>query len=247
VISIEKILVLAITYPDYSKRKKYYTLCIAGINEDFELFRIFPIPLHYYIKNTDILKKYNWINCKLLESGDYRNESYKVDCRSICSQNLKNFNLFSKVNENYCTLEDLENIKADNFSLGFIKPIITGISLSSTKARMKKKRFLSNQLTLFSGNLGENYIPYLIRFEFRCESSDNCTGHNIICEDIFFWKIIKKSLDNGYPLNEIEENLKTNYLNSLIGRKDIIFFVGTHVKYKTWLIISIIYPDYFLS
>ena len=55
----ERILILAKTYPTYSK--KYFELvCTAGINERGEWRRIYPVPFRS-LKEIEQYKKYQWV------------------------------------------------------------------------------------------------------------------------------------------------------------------------------------------
>lgn len=235
-----KLLLLAITYPEYSNKNLKYSICMSGITENGKFLRIFPIPFYYYLRNEELFKKYNWIQCECRKSGDKRKESYKVNCKSIDLIEKSSKNELKKVlYENLSSLEELK--KENDISIGLLKPKVKEINFFASKERLIRKKKLDSQLTLFNSNrLGDNYIPYFIKFDFFCEKSNGCTGHSIICEDIKFWKFIKKEIESRNSISEIKVKVFNNYISDLINDPTTIFMMGTHYLYKTWLIISIL-------
>ena len=217
---------------------------MAGITGEGELRRVFPIPIHYYEKNIDLFKKFHWIEYERKEKGDYRKESYKIYCHQIKLIKFENLSKVSNFIESRLTnLEVLNDLKdQENTSLGFIKPDIENVLIETPEKRMAKKRQLSSQLTLFGGTLGDNYVPYFVRFHFFCQNSTDCPGHSIICEDINFWNFFKKELEDNSSFDLIKKKFNEQYLECLMDN-DLIFMMGTHFLYKTWIIISIISPN----
>lgn len=239
----EKFLVLCATYPDISKQRSY-RLCMAGITDEGEMRRIFPIPIQAYERNIDLFKKFHWIEYERKQKGDTRKESYKINFHRIKLIKLENLSIILKLIESKLTnLEELNEIKdQDNTSLCFIKPYIESVSVETTEERAIKKRHLTSQLTLDGGTLGDNYIPYFVRFHFFCQKSTNCSGHSIICEDINFWNFFKKELEGKNSLKRIKKKFNEQYLDCLLN-ENLIFMMGTHFLYKTWIIVSIISPN----
>lgn len=73
----EKILILVKTYPIYS-RTYFELVCTAGINEQGQWKRIYPVPFRE-LEELEKYKKYQWVEVELVEnSKDPRPESYKV-------------------------------------------------------------------------------------------------------------------------------------------------------------------------
>ncbi|MDR1378347.1 MAG: hypothetical protein LBJ36_04785 [Synergistaceae bacterium] len=78
----ENILILAKTYPTPSA-KNVETTCIAGINEDGEMRRLFPVPFRLLTKESQF-HKWQWINVAIEKSStDKRIESYKISFEDI--------------------------------------------------------------------------------------------------------------------------------------------------------------------
>jgi len=238
----EKLLILAITYPEFSNRKQYFTICVAGINQNGELRRIYPIPFHLLLKIKYFFKKFQWIEYELKEKGDTRKESYKIYNNTLKTlRPAINNEVFGQIQNRLITLEELNELKNDfDISLGFVRPKIEDFDISLSKERIIKKKALDSQKTLFNGFLGDNYVAPLVKFNFCCCSSSKCNGHNMICEDIYFWNIFKLFLGKEYRSPMIKQKIQ-NHMNEEVGNQnDILFMVGTHYLYKTWMIISII-------
>ena len=78
----KKILILVKTYPSLSK--KYEELvCTAGMDENGDWFRLYPIPFRK-LNDEKQYGKYRWIEVKIYKNKeDPRIESYKVDFENI--------------------------------------------------------------------------------------------------------------------------------------------------------------------
>lgn len=83
----EKILILAKTYPSQSS-KYVETSCVAGINEDGVMRRLFPVPFRM-ISDAQQFKKWQWVDvCIAKVTHDHRNESHKIYVGTIDCQNV---------------------------------------------------------------------------------------------------------------------------------------------------------------
>lgn len=72
-----RILILCKTYPSPSG-KHVETSCIAGIESDGSLIRLFPVPFRL-VSNDKQFKKWQWISARIEKaSNDHRSESHKV-------------------------------------------------------------------------------------------------------------------------------------------------------------------------
>ena len=74
---IERILILAKTYPSPSA-KYVETSCIAGINQNGLMRRLYPVPFRM-IEEGQKFKKWQWINVRIEKANkDHRPESHKL-------------------------------------------------------------------------------------------------------------------------------------------------------------------------
>ena len=241
----EKLLLLSITYPEFSKRY-YYRVCVAGITDSGELRRVYPVPLNLYLTNINIFKKYNWIEYDRLEKGDYRKESYKANLRNVKILGIATHKEIGEIIKD--SIENLENLTEfrdkNDLSLGFVKPDIDDITLEISEERIRMKRKLTSQLQLFTGTVGDFLIPEHIKINFSCNNTNNCTGHNIICEDIKCWEYFKEKQDKKIPLEIYKTSIEREVLTPLKTDSNLIMMMGTHFQFKTWLVISLISPSF---
>ncbi|MDR0996639.1 MAG: hypothetical protein LBL69_03130, partial [Zoogloeaceae bacterium] len=78
----ERILILAKTYPSPSA-KHVETSCVAGINAQGVLRRLYPVPFRMIEQNQQF-KKWQWIDAAIEHaSADHRPESHKIDIGTL--------------------------------------------------------------------------------------------------------------------------------------------------------------------
>ena len=75
------ILIVVKTYPTPA-RQGIEVSCTAGITDDGQWIRLFPIPFRF-LRSDQKFKKYQWIRAKVKKASDPRIESYNVDIDSI--------------------------------------------------------------------------------------------------------------------------------------------------------------------
>lgn len=74
---VEKILILAKTYPSPSAQH-VETSCVAGINEQGAMRRLYPVPFRL-IEEGQKFKKWQWIEVRVEKANkDHRTESHKL-------------------------------------------------------------------------------------------------------------------------------------------------------------------------
>lgn len=238
----EKLLVIAKAYPELSKRYRTYLICTAGLTEEEEWRRIFPVPVDEYFKNT--FSKRDWIEYEIRdEKGDHRKESKKIFPDSIKNIGAKeDIEAIRRIlRKERTTLEELkEEYKKDKSSIGVIRPILENFELREREINQEKEDFLTFQKTLIP-----TFRPKILRewpsYQFRC--SEGCeNGHRIICEDIEATELYRKTTDKyKNDKDKIYEVVKGKLFDWMKTR-ELYFIMGTHYVYATWLIISLIYP-----
>ena len=83
-----KVLITVKTYPSISKKYKE-TVCTAGIKENGEWIRIYPVPFRQ-LPYAQQYPKYQWIEMNLVRNtSDFRPESYKP--QNIDAEDLVDF------------------------------------------------------------------------------------------------------------------------------------------------------------
>ena len=79
---VEKILILAKTYPSPSAQH-VETSCVAGINEQGAMRRLYPVPFRL-IEEGQKFKKWQWITARVRRAqDDARTESHRVSVDTI--------------------------------------------------------------------------------------------------------------------------------------------------------------------
>ena len=250
---LKRVFITVKAYPENSK-KYGACVCTAGITESGEFIRLYPMPLNKFTENSG-LRKYTWISIECEKASEYlmRKESYKIKHENIQilshvdtgpSRDWKERNeiILPMVSK---SLEELEMMKdLDSTSLGIIKPKhIERLSIDEVEDLTGDEKEINKeiQMTLFGEKIiNIEKIPFIFRYHFKCEDL-NCKGHKIMCEDwemIESWRQWKR---NYRDENTLREKFIEKYYSYMSGR-DLHFFVGTHSKYNTWLIIGLYYP-----
>ncbi len=232
-------LVLCQAYPTISTKYELL-ICMAGITEEGSLRRIYPVPFVNWQKTP--ISKRSWIEYEMKDdrSSDGRKESRKIIPSTLSVQEEVSYEgMREMILDNLSNLEDL---KEEGDSLGIIKPTITDLDFEWKEARQKKSDIISKQCTLEGGRLDFYYPPELIKYKFKCGGSEECPGHNIMCEDWEAILLYKKMCAKG-PTEEIaHEKVKSKLFDWMIKERDLYFMMGTDARFGKWLIISLLYP-----
>lgn len=78
----ERILILAKTYPSPSA-SYIETSCVAGINANGEMRRLFPVPFRL-LEDDQQFSKWQWIDARVEKArGDHRPESFRIDIGTL--------------------------------------------------------------------------------------------------------------------------------------------------------------------
>lgn len=165
----EKILILAKTYPNPSS-KYIETTCIAGINHEGEMRRLYPVSFRFLEEKVKF-KKWQWIEANIAKATkDHRPESFKVvDRDSIealevidSKKNWLNRSVWWKKipQANLCALENSEELRVDisnevitRISGGKTLFLIDNIELESLEiVEQKEKKWTEEELRKLKEN-----------------------------------------------------------------------------------------------
>lgn len=241
----KKILIVAKTYP--TKSKKYTELvCTAGIDEDGNWYRIYPIPTKT-LKEYEGLGKYTWIDAEIKnDSSDARPESYKINISSVelldtipVDKNWtfrKDIILKSKV---YTSREEIVRLAKEwKISLCLFKPTkFLGVYFESKKVveftDEEQREYKNANLTL----------PYSIKLEFE-DSDGQKSKMSILDWEIsqLYWNLLRdKKSDKEIKLG-IKDKLKW-----MIEKRELYLYLGTMKQMHGWTdnpftIIGLFYP-----
>lgn len=261
----EKILILVKTYPTFSKT--YFELvCTAGINENGEWRRIYPVPFRD-LDEKEQYSKYQYVEVEIEKNNsDPRPESYKLIQSSIINslekidtkQNWqKRKDILFKNTKIFDNLEDIitRANKANELSLVIFKPhqiIDFVIEYTDREWSIKTLDYvqkLQQQPALFPELECEitlaKKLPYKFSYQFVDVTGKEST---LMIEDwelgALYWNCLKKANgDEQIALSKVKEQ----YFDNFVTKKDLYLFLGTTRQFHGWahnpfIIIGIFYP-----
>ena len=249
-----KILITVMTYP-HPSRGYQELVCTAGVTENGEWIRLYPVDYRYREKQQQF-KKYQWIEVALEPRGsgnDNRKESRRpaLDTIKILGSRLGTKNKWRERREvidrlPHFTRNELVSLhERDKTSLGIVRPLrVLDLEIRQADSEWKPEwQSLFSQLTLFGPPQKPlRKIPYTFHYVFECEDS-NGKHHTAMCED---WEMGMLFLNEAERLGSDEaaaQSVQSHFLGELCrADKDTRFFMGTHFPYNTWLVLGVFWP-----
>ena len=263
----KKVLITVTTYP-LPSRSYDELVCTAGILENGEWIRIYPVPLSFLIdlKGTGKLNnvKYTWIEIDLNKrTDDFRPESHSpvnYDFKDILIGKTIDTKGNWAVRKDLCLKNSYTN-KAKllddskvpkNISLATFKPSrITGFEIEEDEREWKDEwKELRKQGNLFETVKPiEKLIPKLpYKFYYRF-TDDEGVESKLMIEDweigALYWNCLKNADGNEtIALKKVREK----YEDDFIKNKDIYLFLGTTKEWhrrrasNPFVIIGVFYP-----
>lgn len=234
----EKVLVLVRAIPEKSERYGYL-ICVAGINESNEWRRLYPFEFSYGEKLVDFRKK-DLIDVTLANpDNDIRMESRKVTAHRNLNSPQKEEEILLRI---IPLVSSIEKLNKESASLGVIKPELTGIDVKVNSTN------IYDEQTYFS--LADDYLekrekvkmPIELRYQFKCKDEPECKGHNIILIDWELNELARNVMRREQNKMIIEDKIKNKFFDFMKTR-DLYFFMGTHFRFGTWIIIGLFYPQ----
>ena len=245
----EKILVVVKTYPNLSKKYEE-TVCVAGINENKEWRRLFPIPFRK-LDFKSRFKKFDIIEVELEKAKEKlgRKESRHIDFKSIkVIKNIGTQNKWKQRNElvlptKIKSIEEfLVMLKKDKTSIALIKPkeIIDFIFTPLEECRDWERELIEGcQRTLFGDYKSPlDKIPIKFSYKFKCDD-ESCNEHNLMCED---WELLESWRSWNYkPEKLLKEKIKQKFF-TWMKERDLHFIIGTDSHWNKPMVIGLYYP-----
>jgi hypothetical protein len=258
---IERILILAKTYPSPSARY-VETCCVAGINEHGQLRRLYPVPFRL-IEEERQFKKWQWITARVKKSNDdNRIESHRIyvdtiDCDTEPLSTKNNWEDRWEWIDRLPAFTNFKDINGDrektDVSIALLRPRRV-ISLDITPARnpdwteeeLAKLAQEQVQAKLFDEAEAKRQvrelkkIPFDFYYRYICDTPDGEIEdrHKIVDWEAgqLYWKCRRShGKDWEAPFRAMLEG-------NLIG-KNLMFLMGNQHRFQDqWLIISLIYP-----
>lgn len=254
-----RILILCKTYPSPSA-KYAETSCVAGMDEDGNLIRLYPVPFRL-ITGDQRFAKWQWIEALIERSpADRRPESHKIGVDSICTGNTlpagdwhERRHWLDKltVHDNF---DALEQARIDsNITLGLIKPVnVTALRIQKaasqtwTPEEIEKLESMQRQPSLFEEQERASIkrlekVPFDFHYVYECQVDGELKSHT---HKIVDWEASQlfRNVYRKYGAAGWEGPLR-HKLESELPTKDLMLLMGTIHRFPgQWLIVSLIYP-----
>lgn len=256
----KRVLILCKTYPSPSA-KYAETSCVAGMDEEGNLIRLYPVPFRL-IGDDQQFKKWQWIDAKLEKSrNDHRPESHKVYVDTIACLGIPipSDNSWQARRPwldklpNYTSFSDIETARqATSASLALLRPArILGLEIRKvdnpewTEEEKEKLVRLQQQGDLFDETDRRSVtqlrkLPYDFYYHYECDTAEGPVRDRkkIVDWEIgaLYWNVRRTHGKNW------EAPFRAKLENELPA-KDLMFLLGTIHRFPDqWLIISLIYP-----
>lgn len=125
--------------------------------------------------------------------------------------------------------------------MGFVKPRILGFDcrIESTEEWDKKQVDLEGRL------LGKVKLGQVSKYKFFCEQTRGCCEdrpHNMEIRDWEANELYRNIIRREQKHAVIREKMKFRLYDWLKARRDVYFMMGTHHRWKVWMIGSVLYP-----
>jgi hypothetical protein len=263
----KKVLLTVTTYP-LPSRSYDELVCTAGVLENGEWIRIYPVPLSFLIdlKGSGKVKnvKYTWIELDL----NRRKDDFRPESHSPKNYDFKDLVIHERIGtegnwhrrKEYCLRKVYTNLSQliedskapSNVSLATFKPAaITGFEIEPDSREWKDEwKDLRKQTDLFATNISpETLIPKLpYKFYYRF-TDDEGKQSRLMIEDweigALYWNCLRDAdNDEKVALAKVREKFEHSFLKN----NDIYLFLGTtrqwHLRRATnpFVIIGVFYP-----
>ncbi|MBV9571959.1 MAG: hypothetical protein JO056_12030 [Alphaproteobacteria bacterium] len=257
-----RVLILCKTYPSPSAAHAE-TSCIAGIEENGKLVRLYPVPFRL-IEQDAQFKKWQWITAQIEKaSKDHRPESYRIGVDTITCEDavLSTRNSWAARREwldklpMFLSPVEMEQARLQSgLTLALLRPIrISGLDVTPTKTQDwtedEKDKLLrqQRQATLFASDASSELvmlrkIPFDFHYRYTFTDPDGHEReerHKIVDWEAgaLYWNVQRTHGKHW----EVPFRQK---LERKLPSRDLMFLMGTIHRFPDqWLIVSLIYPS----
>lgn len=257
---LTRILVLCKTYPSPSS-KYAETSCVAGVEEDGSLIRLYPVPFRL-IDSDRQFRKWEWIEARVEASRkDHRPESHKVFVDTIHRHGpaLSPKNNWHARRECLAKIPIFENFRdldiareSQGITLGIVRPAaVLGLDITLadkpnwTEAEKAKLIQMQHQAELFDESDFKSLVtlrklPVDFHYRYSCRDGNSLIDyrHKIVDWEAgaLYWNV-RRSHNDAWQ-KPFRQKLEVQLPN-----RDLMFLMGTIHRFPDqWLIVSLIYP-----
>jgi hypothetical protein len=252
----EELLILTKTYPSPSATYRE-TTCVAAINRQGEMRRLFPVP-YRLLEGTAQFKKWEWITARLTKpTKDHRPESHRLDADSIS----RSGDVIKTTGGNWSErLHWIEPHIVENFAALETRRLTSGQTLGFLRAsRIVELRITpvkqtdwteADKIELSQDGLFDTHevksrprlrkLPFDFhhKYESAISTGVETNVHKLVDWEVgaLYWNCFQ---DYGTRWEEkLRQKLETDF-----ARKDLLFLMGTIHRFPDqWLIVGIVYP-----
>ena len=259
----KRILVVVKAAPEPSK-KYGDCICTAGITDEGEWMRLYPVPLGLFRRGKGF-RKFDWIEVDCKSASDEeklgRKESYKIRAETlrVVDRTLSRSTKVDWAGRNAildphrsASIEDLtQAYDADRTSLGMIR-VGELIDFYKTRDLTDAERETHHAKQMTFGQLNGDavrlrpewilkQIPHIFKYRFRCEPN-TCPSHDITCEDWELFEAYRKWPETYGTEDRTFEKIKDRFFIKFKAERDLHFFMGMYSMYPSWMIVGLYYP-----
>ncbi len=257
----KKILILCKTYPSPSQHH-IETSCVAGMDEDGHLIRLYPVPFRF-IDGNKRFQKWQWITAGIIKATkDHRVESHNIFVDTIelgeqiptKNEWIERRHWLSKL-PLFTDFTDIQpKEEASKVSLAVLKParlerleIIATKNPNWTAEELAKLLQAEQQAELFVDETATQSmpsrlekIPYDFYYHYICLTPE---GEKAYKHKLVDWEVgaLFRKCQKDY--GDTWEKYFRIKLETEFAQKDLFFLMGNQHRFQNqWLIISLIYP-----
>lgn len=255
----QRILILCKSYPSPSARY-VETSCVAGMTEDGQLVRLFPVPFRL-VEDKRQFRKWQWISARVRRAqDDARPESHRVsvDTIQLHGQPLPTSGDWIERRDAikavpvFDSFADLETARESRgVTLGLLRPArLLGLDITPVEnpdwTDDERAKLLQEQQqgSLFDAVEDQQSLktlrklPFDFHYRYVCETATGIAEHRHKLVDweagALYWKL------RGRP--DWQSAFRQKFFIQFC-KKDLVFLLGTIHRFpKQWLIVSVLYP-----
>lgn len=262
----KRVLITVKAYP-LPSRSYDELVCTAGITDEGEWIRIYPVPFRF-LKDEGKYRKYQWVDINLKKAKkDFRPESF-----SPADTSLEDMDIIESVDTSkewrkrkelvlmqgpkvYTSMTKLivDSQEPENVSLATFKPAkFTGFDIEEEREWSEGLQKNLQQHDLFDerGGKGDKDIVQKLPFKFFYKFEDvNGKPSRLMIEDweigALYWNCLKRADgDEQVALHKVREK----YYDTFTNKNDVYLFLGTTLQYhrrrmnNPFVIIGVFYP-----
>ena len=252
---IEDLLILTKTYPGPSTKHREIT-CVAALNRDGHMRRIFPVPFRL-LGGDQQFHKWEWIRADLSRTQkDHRPESHRIDTDSIVRSETvigtkqawreRRQWIAPHIVASFSALESRRQTSGE--TLGFIRPArLLGLDITPVaqpdwteedEAKLFQDGLFDSEQVRSRSPLRK--LPYSFHYRYECAVDGEVEQHRHMITDwevgALYWNCL-----NRYGANW-EKPLRQK-LEAEFAKNDLLLLMGTVHKFPDqWLIVGLVYP-----